>query len=234
MPHQPQFCPRCGAAYEPLQEYCLECGARLPANRGAHRRARGRLAAPPSVVPRRLDLAGARVPRGRAPRHRGRGRRRLLERPRDDDRRAADRHPRAGPPADGSAGHDGPGTLPRPPARPSPRARCRRPPGRPPRGRRRRRRRRQPSPRGPGPRPATPTCWNLCPSRWAGGAAERGARTAKRAGLPRAGVLVSSAYGASTPATTWSSRACTAPRPRPSPALPRPTRAGFRTPTWPA
>jgi hypothetical protein len=28
------FCPRCGAAYEPLQEYCLECGARLPVNRG--------------------------------------------------------------------------------------------------------------------------------------------------------------------------------------------------------
>jgi hypothetical protein len=29
-----RFCPRCGAAYEPLQEYCLECGARLPVNRG--------------------------------------------------------------------------------------------------------------------------------------------------------------------------------------------------------
>lgn len=28
------FCPRCGVAYEPLQEYCLECGARLPTNRG--------------------------------------------------------------------------------------------------------------------------------------------------------------------------------------------------------
>ena len=28
------FCPRCGVAYEPLQEYCLECGARLPVNRG--------------------------------------------------------------------------------------------------------------------------------------------------------------------------------------------------------
>lgn len=28
------FCPRCGAAYEPLQEYCLECGERLPTNRG--------------------------------------------------------------------------------------------------------------------------------------------------------------------------------------------------------
>ncbi|MBD0329873.1 MAG: hypothetical protein ICV64_07200, partial [Thermoleophilia bacterium] len=23
-------CPRCGAAYAPLQEYCLECGLRLP------------------------------------------------------------------------------------------------------------------------------------------------------------------------------------------------------------
>jgi hypothetical protein len=28
------FCPSCGVAYEPLQEYCLECGARLPTNRG--------------------------------------------------------------------------------------------------------------------------------------------------------------------------------------------------------
>jgi hypothetical protein len=28
------FCPHCGVAYEPLQEYCLECGARLPVNRG--------------------------------------------------------------------------------------------------------------------------------------------------------------------------------------------------------
>jgi hypothetical protein len=28
------FCPRCGVRYEPLQEYCLECGQRLPVNRG--------------------------------------------------------------------------------------------------------------------------------------------------------------------------------------------------------
>ena len=27
-------CPRCGAAYEPLQEYCIECGLRLPLDRG--------------------------------------------------------------------------------------------------------------------------------------------------------------------------------------------------------
>jgi hypothetical protein len=27
-------CPRCGAAYEPLQEYCVECGLRLPLDRG--------------------------------------------------------------------------------------------------------------------------------------------------------------------------------------------------------
>jgi hypothetical protein len=34
-PEEPRdFCPRCGAAYEPLQEYCLECGERLPVNRG--------------------------------------------------------------------------------------------------------------------------------------------------------------------------------------------------------
>jgi hypothetical protein len=32
--HQHDYCPRCGVAYEPLQEYCLECGARLPVNRG--------------------------------------------------------------------------------------------------------------------------------------------------------------------------------------------------------
>ena len=31
---EPQYCPRCGVAYEPLQEYCLECGERLPTNRG--------------------------------------------------------------------------------------------------------------------------------------------------------------------------------------------------------
>ena len=29
-----QACPRCGAACEPLQEYCLECGLRLPLDRG--------------------------------------------------------------------------------------------------------------------------------------------------------------------------------------------------------
>lgn len=27
-------CPRCGAAYEPMQEYCIECGLRLPRERG--------------------------------------------------------------------------------------------------------------------------------------------------------------------------------------------------------
>jgi hypothetical protein len=29
-----QYCPHCGVAYEPTQEYCLECGTRLPTNRG--------------------------------------------------------------------------------------------------------------------------------------------------------------------------------------------------------
>lgn len=29
-----QYCPQCGVAYEEGQEYCLECGARLPVNRG--------------------------------------------------------------------------------------------------------------------------------------------------------------------------------------------------------
>jgi hypothetical protein len=34
-PKEPRdYCPRCQAAYEPLQEYCLECGERLPTNRG--------------------------------------------------------------------------------------------------------------------------------------------------------------------------------------------------------
>jgi hypothetical protein len=34
-PAEPRdYCPRCGVAYEPLQEYCLECGERLPTNRG--------------------------------------------------------------------------------------------------------------------------------------------------------------------------------------------------------
>src|SRR5262245_50110985 len=33
-PRHPDYCPGCGTAYEPLQEYCLECGARLPVNRG--------------------------------------------------------------------------------------------------------------------------------------------------------------------------------------------------------
>jgi hypothetical protein len=34
-PEEPRdYCPACGAAYEPLQEYCLECGTRLPTNRG--------------------------------------------------------------------------------------------------------------------------------------------------------------------------------------------------------
>jgi len=33
-PKPRDYCPRCGVAYEPLQEYCLECGSRLPTNRG--------------------------------------------------------------------------------------------------------------------------------------------------------------------------------------------------------
>jgi hypothetical protein len=35
-PQEPprDYCPNCQAAYEPLQEYCLECGERLPTNRG--------------------------------------------------------------------------------------------------------------------------------------------------------------------------------------------------------
>src|SRR5581483_12127449 len=33
-PSDDRFCPTCGVAYEPTQEYCLECGARLPVNRG--------------------------------------------------------------------------------------------------------------------------------------------------------------------------------------------------------
>ncbi|HEY2074472.1 MAG TPA: hypothetical protein VGG88_12920 [Gaiellaceae bacterium] len=33
-PKENRYCPKCGVAYEPLQEYCLECGERLPTNRG--------------------------------------------------------------------------------------------------------------------------------------------------------------------------------------------------------
>jgi hypothetical protein len=33
-PEPHNYCPKCGVAYEPLQEYCLECGARLPTNTG--------------------------------------------------------------------------------------------------------------------------------------------------------------------------------------------------------
>jgi hypothetical protein len=33
-PEPDRFCPSCGAAYEPLQEYCLDCGTRLPVNQG--------------------------------------------------------------------------------------------------------------------------------------------------------------------------------------------------------
>jgi hypothetical protein len=33
-PPDDRYCPRCGVAYEPTQEYCLECGARLPTNTG--------------------------------------------------------------------------------------------------------------------------------------------------------------------------------------------------------
>jgi len=33
-PQHRDYCPKCGVAYEPLQEYCLECGSRLPTNRG--------------------------------------------------------------------------------------------------------------------------------------------------------------------------------------------------------
>jgi hypothetical protein len=32
--HPRDYCPSCGVGYEPLQEYCLECGTRLPTNRG--------------------------------------------------------------------------------------------------------------------------------------------------------------------------------------------------------
>jgi hypothetical protein len=33
-PEPEHYCPSCGVAYDPTQEYCLECGARLPVNRG--------------------------------------------------------------------------------------------------------------------------------------------------------------------------------------------------------
>jgi hypothetical protein len=36
-PVETETCPRCGAAYEPGQEYCLECGSRLPETEGVAR-----------------------------------------------------------------------------------------------------------------------------------------------------------------------------------------------------
>jgi hypothetical protein len=36
---EPGLCPRCGAPYDPYQEYCLECGIRLPAPYGTRRQA---------------------------------------------------------------------------------------------------------------------------------------------------------------------------------------------------
>jgi hypothetical protein len=36
-PVETGVCPRCGSAYEPGQEYCLECGARLPETEGVVR-----------------------------------------------------------------------------------------------------------------------------------------------------------------------------------------------------
>ena len=38
-PEEPRdYCPHCGAGYEPLQEYCLECGEKLPARPGVSAR----------------------------------------------------------------------------------------------------------------------------------------------------------------------------------------------------
>jgi hypothetical protein len=36
-PSEPGLCPRCAAPYDPYQEYCLECGVRLPAPYGTRR-----------------------------------------------------------------------------------------------------------------------------------------------------------------------------------------------------
>jgi hypothetical protein len=35
-PPEPGLCPRCGAPHDPYQEYCLECGLRLPPPYGMH------------------------------------------------------------------------------------------------------------------------------------------------------------------------------------------------------
>jgi hypothetical protein len=48
-PEEPLRCPRCGSAAEPGQEYCLECGARMPAP-----------VKPPRPAPLRRIGAGAR------------------------------------------------------------------------------------------------------------------------------------------------------------------------------
>ena len=57
------YCPHCGVAYEPLQEYCLECGARLPTNRGVVGVLASSWQRRLCLVSRRLDLARAALPR---------------------------------------------------------------------------------------------------------------------------------------------------------------------------
>ena len=80
-------CPRCGTPYGEDQEYCLECGARLPSQSGIVGRLGVGLAAPVRLVPGRLDLAGARSARSRSPRPRARASRDLARRPVERRRR---------------------------------------------------------------------------------------------------------------------------------------------------
>ena len=54
-------CPRCGAAAEPGQEYCLACGERLPGRDLARRRERGKGWQRRSAVALVVALAGAAV-----------------------------------------------------------------------------------------------------------------------------------------------------------------------------
>ncbi len=63
-------CPNCGAPYEPLQEYCLDCGARLPTGQGVAAETRAavqrRFSRPPGdwILPALIGLLVAIVATG--------------------------------------------------------------------------------------------------------------------------------------------------------------------------
>ena len=197
MPHQPQFCPRCGAAYEPLQEYCLECGARLPESRGVVGVLAGawqrRLPWYPGdwIWPALAFLAVALLATAAAVAAGSSGGSGTTIVAQPTVTLGPGRPPTA-PPATAAGTIPSPrptvttGPLPKAPGAPSTKAAT------------------TPAPAGTltsWPRAATGYTDVLASLPLSVGrrAAERGARTAKQAGLPQAGVLVSSAYASLHP-----------------------------------